>query len=129
MRSIVSTLLLMCVLPFAYAQQPPAVFTADYYLVEPDKYLGKSVTLSVAYVNPRNEQRDDGLRQLDAQTYNQHHIGGEMMILAPPAVAARILTQCGTNRSLYVTPKTTMVLGIFSQEKTGSRRYYLFVAQ
>jgi hypothetical protein len=32
------------------------VFTADYYVANPDAYLGKEVTLSVSSLNPRNEQ-------------------------------------------------------------------------
>jgi hypothetical protein len=53
-------------------------FTADYYLANPDAYLGKEVTLSVSSLNPRNEQpREDGLRQLDARRgdrgRSQHH--------------------------------------------------------
>jgi hypothetical protein len=105
-----------------------AVFTADYYLANPDAYLGKEVTLSVSSLNPRNEgQRSDGLRQLDAQTFNQHKNGGTLMVLAPPATAAALVQQCGTNRSTKPGSKVTMIHGVFSQEK-GSGRYYLFVA-
>jgi hypothetical protein len=106
-----------------------AVFTADYYLANPDAHLGKEVTLSVASLNPRNEQqREDGLRQLDAQTFNQHHNGGTLMVLAPPATAATLIQLCGTNRGGRIGAKVTLIHGVFSQEKTGARRYYLFVA-
>jgi hypothetical protein len=68
----------VCIAAVVYGQ---AVFTADYYLANPDAYLGKEVTLSVSSLNPRNEQpRDDGLRQLDAQTANQHKNGGTPMV-------------------------------------------------
>jgi hypothetical protein len=87
------------------------------------------VTLSVSSLNPRNEQpRDDGLRQLDAQTANQHKNGGTLMVLAPPAAAASLIQLCGTNRSTKVGSKVTMIHGVFSQEKSGTRRYYLFVS-
>jgi hypothetical protein len=105
-----------------------AIFTADYYLANPDAYLGKEITLSVSSLNPRNEgQRGDGLRQLDAQTFNQHKNGGTLMVLAPPAAAAALVQQCGTYRSSKPGSKVTMIHGVFSQEK-GSGRYYLFVA-
>jgi hypothetical protein len=104
-------------------------FTADYYLANPDAYLGKEVTLSVSSLNPRNEQpREDGLRQLDAQTSNQHKNGGALMVLAPPAIAASLIQLCGTNRSTKVGSKVTMIHGVFSQEKAATRRYYLLVS-
>jgi hypothetical protein len=117
-----------CAICIASAVYGQAVFTADYYLVNPDAYLGKEVTLSVSSLNPRNEQPpDDGLRQLDAQTANQHKNGVTLM-LAPPAIAASLIQLCGTQRSGKVGAKVTMFHGVFSQEKTGLRRYYLHVA-
>src|SRR5437868_1252353 len=106
MRAILTGIVIMAIFSVAFAQVLP-VFPADYYLMEPEKYLGKDITLSVAYVNPRNEQREDGLRQLDAETYNQHHIGGTLMILAKPAAAPALIRQCGTNHSIRVGSRTT----------------------
>ena len=126
-RHTIVCLCTICLVSVACGQ---AVFTADYYLANPDAYLGKEVTLAVASLNPRNEQqREDGLRQLDAQTLNQHHIGGTLMVLAPPATATALIQLCGTNRSVRIGSKVTMIHGVFSQEKTGARRYYLFVAK
>jgi hypothetical protein len=42
------------------AHNPPA-FTADYYLMHPQRYLNKTTTLAVAFLTPRNEQRADHL--------------------------------------------------------------------
>ena len=121
-RRFITFLCVTCVASVVCAQ---AVFTADYYLANPDAYLGKEV-LSVSSLNPRNEQsREDGLRQLDAQTFNQHKNGGTLMVLASPATAASLIQLCGTNRSGRVGSKVTMIHGIFSQEKTA--RYYLYV--
>ena len=91
--------------------------------------LEKEVTLSVSSLNRRNEEPpEDGLRQLDAQTFNQHKNGGTLMVLAPPAIAASLIQLCGTNRSTKVGSKVTMIHAVFSQEKTGPRRYYLLFA-
>jgi hypothetical protein len=51
------------------------------------------------------------------------------MVLAPPSTAAALITLCGTNRGGRIGAKTTLIHGVFSQEKTGARRYYLFVAR
>jgi hypothetical protein len=123
-------IIFVCAICLASVACGQAVFTADYYLANPDAYLGKEVTLSVASLNPRNEQgREDGLRQLDAQTFNQHKNGGMLMVLAPPVTAAALIQLCGTNRGGRLGAKVTMIHGVFSQEKIGSRRYYLYVAK
>ena len=49
------------------------------------------------------------------------------MVSAPPAVAASLIQLCGPNRSTRTRSKATMIHGIFSQEKTGSKRYYIYV--
>ena len=56
----------ICIAPVVYGQ---AVFTADYYLANPDAYLGKEVTLSVSSLNPCNEQQRDaaGSRHTEPQ--------------------------------------------------------------
>jgi hypothetical protein len=96
-------LIFLCAICFSSVVHGQAVFTADYYLASPDAHLGKEVTLSVSSLNPRNEQpREDGLRQLDAQTFNQHKNVGTLMVLAPPATAASLIQLCGTNRSTKV---------------------------
>jgi hypothetical protein len=56
------------------------------------------------------------LRQLDAQTFNQHKSGGTLMALVPPAIAASLIQLCGANRRTKVGSKVTMIHGAFSQE-------------
>ena len=81
---------------------PP--FTANYYMVAPATWVGKSITLAVAYVTPGNDAaRADGLVQLTANTWNSsvrvggdQDAGGRIVILATPPEATRIMQQCGT---------------------------------
>ena len=127
MRNVLASFFLMWVVASVYAQQDSPVFTAEYYLANADSYLGKTVTVPIAYVTPRNENRDDGMRELDAQTGDQRHVIGRMMIIASPAAATRLITVCGTNPSAYTSNKRTMVQGVFLQESTGLQRYYLLV--
>ena len=62
------------------AVSPPA-FTADYYLMNPQRYLNKKRHLRVAFLTSRNEQRTDHLRQFDAYTYNLGQSGGHMSVV------------------------------------------------
>jgi len=108
--------------------QSVPLYTADYYLTSPDKYLGKDVTLAVAYLSPRNEQRADGLRQLDPYTYNQNLHGGHLMVLTTQAAAPALITLCGTTfQHTGAGNKVTMIHGVFKQEGSGARGYYVFV--
>ena len=101
--------------------QSVPLYTADYYLAAPDKYLGKEVTLAVAYLAPRNELRADGLRQLDALTYNQKLQGGHLMVLTTEAAAPALITLCGTTfQHSGAGTKVTMIHGVFKQEENGS---------
>jgi hypothetical protein len=110
--------------------QGPALFTADYYLANPEAYVGKEVTMAVGSVKPLNEAlRPDGMRELEASTYNQHHVGGKIMILAPPPVASSLMQQIGTNRSIRANPRVTFIHGIFSEEPGASGRYFLLVTK
>ena len=116
---------------------PP--FTASYYLLAPATWVGKKVTLAVAYVDVRNEaDRADGLVQMSASTWNssatvggdQDH-GGWITILATPAAASRIVQQCGTSLqySNGYRVKVTMIHGEISVMETvkgenrGSKKY------
>jgi hypothetical protein len=88
---------------------------ADYYLANPNAYLGKEVTLSVPSLNPRNKRpREDGHLML-RQSISIN--GGNLMVLAPPATAASLIQLCGTNRSTKVGSKVTMIRCVFSREK------------
>ena len=78
-------------------------FTAHYYMFAPETWVGKKVTLSVGYLQMRNEApRADGMRRFEASTYGvtqfsgSQDFGGSLTILAAPAAADRIVTLCGT---------------------------------
>src|SRR4030095_10855995 len=77
----------------ACAQSPP-VFTADYYLMDPQRYLNKTTTLAVAFLTPRNEQRADHLRLFDAYTYNLGRSGGHISVVTTKSSAQRLITLC-----------------------------------
>ncbi len=106
------------------AQTVP-VFTADYYRVNPERYLGKEVTLAVAYLMPQEAPREDGLRAFNANTYNQNQFGGHIPIAAPPEVATRLAAQCGTQH-VWNHSHITFIRGVFMKEKMGDR-YYVYV--
>ena len=76
------------------AQSPP-VFTADYYLMDAQRYLNKTTTLAVAFLTPRNEQRADHLRLFDAYTYNLGRSGGHISVVTTKSSAQRLITLCG----------------------------------
>jgi hypothetical protein len=106
----------------------PPVFTADYYLMDPQRYLNKKTTLAVAFLTPRNERRPDHLRLLDAYTYNLGQSGGHISVVTTKSSAQRLITLCGSRlRFSGRRVKVTMLQGTFLQEKDGRRGYYFFV--
>ena len=100
-------------------------FTADYYMLAPDTWVGKPVTLSVAYLTPGTEgESKDGLRKLEAYTWgnaasvSDQRSGGTFTIVAPSSVAMRLMQQCGTHlQYLGWTYKTTLIKGNFTDFK------------
>jgi|SRR5215813_1193011 len=106
----------------------PPVFTADYYLSDPQRYLNKKTTLAVAFLTSRNEQRPDHLRLLDAYTYNIGQSGGHISVVTTKSNAQRLITLCGSRlRFSGRRVKVTMLQGTFLQERDGKRGYYFFV--
>jgi|ERR1041385_1523025 hypothetical protein len=73
--------LLVAFLAVSAGGQTVPIYTADYYRVNPAIYLGKEVTLAVAYVMPSDRSRPDGLQELKANTYNQNRFGGHIWLL------------------------------------------------
>ena len=109
------------------AQSPP-VFTADYYLMDPQRYLNKTTTLAVAFLTPRNEQRADHLRSFDAYTYNLGQSGGHISVVTKKSSAQRLITLCGTRLQFSGRRvKVTNLQGTFLPERGGTRGYYFFV--
>ncbi len=116
----------------ALDEQPTAVasvnikvpqLTADYYLANPETWLGKRVALSVAYVESTSQPNTgSGLQSLLAYTYNvrpgsvDHHpmAGGKIIVLVKPEHAEQLTTLCGSKLRLqddFV--KTTLIHGEF----------------
>lgn len=109
------------------AVSPPA-FTADYYLMHPQRYLNKTTTLAVAFLTPRKEQRADDIRSFDAYTYNLGQSGGHMSVVTTKNRVENLISLCGTRlRFSGRKVKVTMLNGTFLQEKGGNRGYYFLV--
>ena len=116
-------------------------FTADYYMLAPETWEGKQITLSVAYLKPKDaEARADGMRELRAATwgvyqnrYHHHRSGGDLTILATPAAAERISMLAGSTLEYDGTGvKLTLIKGKFTQIKDGSKgtaKYGLIVTE
>ncbi len=110
-----------------YAQSPPP-FTADYYVMNPEHYLNKTVTVAIAFLTPRNEQRADHLRVLDAYTYNLGRSGGHISVVTRKSSAQKLITVCGTRLQFSGRRvRTTRLQGTFLQEKGGRHGYYFLV--
>ena len=110
-----------------YAHRPPA-FTADYYLMDPQRYLNKTTTLAVAFLTPRKEQRADHLRSFDAYTYNLGQSGGHISVVTKKSSAQRLITLCGARLQFSGRRvKVTNLQGTLLREKGGHRGYYFFV--
>ena len=113
---------------WACCAQSPPVFTADYYLMDPQRYLNKTTTLAVAFLTPRNEQRADHLRQFDAYTYNLGRSGGHISVVTTKSSAQRLITLCGARLQFSGRRvKVTKLQGTFLQERGGNRGYYFLV--
>lgn len=108
------------------AQSP--LFTADYYLMDAQRYLNKTTTLAVAFLTPRNEQRADHLRLFDAYTYNLGRSGGHISVVTTKSSAQRLITLCGARLQFSGRRvKITKLQGTFLQERGGNRGYYFLV--
>lgn len=104
------------------------LFTADYYRTNPEAYLGKSVTLAVAYVKIRSEEPEDGMRELQAYTYNQGAWGGFLFIRTPATAVPRLITLCGTSIKLAGgAVHFTLIHGTFLEDEGNKGRYYVLV--
>ena len=127
MRLLGITLLAIAAARICCAHSPP-VFTAEYYLMDPQRYLNKKTTLAVAFLTPRNEQRADHLRLLDAYTYNLGQSGGHISVATTKSGAQRLISLCGARLQFSGRRvKITMLQGTFLQERDGNRGYYFFV--
>jgi hypothetical protein len=126
MRLLVITLVAIAAAGTCWAKSPP-VFTADYYLMDPQQYLNKKTILAVAFLTPRNEQRADHLRSLDAYTYNLGQSGGHISVVTTNSSYQNLITVCGTRLQFSRRRvKVTKLRGTFLQER-GNRGYYFFV--
>src|SRR2546423_7235323 len=108
--------------------QTVAIFTADYYRVNPASYVDKEITLAVAYVMPWNHARNDGMQELRANTYNQNRFGGHISIVASPEVAKRVAQQCGVMH-VWDHSHVTLIRGIFKKDDATTGGYYVFVTK
>jgi hypothetical protein len=92
------------------------LFTADYYLANPNQWLGKSVSLSVSHLQiPNVEKRKDGLKVLIAYTSNGGEPGGNIGILCSQREADRLISLCGTNFRNFKAHK--FIQGMFTEDK------------
>lgn len=101
------------------------MFTAHYYLGAPETWVGKKVTLSVAYLERRGEARADGLAPMWASTWNHSNnntyygqdSGGVIEVLASQKAALKLQILCGS--SIQWSPsgwlKTSMIKGTFQR--------------
>ena len=115
-------------------------FTADYYLLAPETWVGKQITLSVADLRPvETAPRADGMLMFQANTYGSHRgwveqrHGGYMTVLATPDAATRIAVLAGTRVQYNAAGvKLTLIKGQFAELTGGtsrSTRYGLIVTQ
>src|ERR1700748_155216 len=108
--------ILTAFLAVSVSGQTVPIYTADYYRVNPAIYLGKGVTLAVAYVMPSDRSRPDGLQELKANTYNQNRFGGHIWIVATPEIAKRVAQQCGVQH-VWDHSRVTLIHGIFKSDE------------
>ena len=127
LRLLSITWIAIAAAPTCCAHSPP-VFTAEYYLMDPQRYLNKTTTLAVAFLTPRKEQRADHLRSFDAYTYNLGQSGGHISVVTEKGSAQRLITLCGARLQFSGRRvKITNLQGTFLREKGGDRGYYFFV--
>lgn len=122
-------LLILSLCLSAATLQAAPLFTADYYIGDPDRWLGKQVTVAVAELDLRNEGvHEDGTRQVLAYTYNQNDAGGFISLVGPAPVIARLAQLIGTTLQFNMSGvRTIMIKGRLSQEPTGEKRYFIYV--
>ena len=115
---------------------PP--FTASYYMMAPATWVGKKMTLAVAYVHERTDAaRPDGMVELTASTWNSsvtsggdQDSGGNMVIVATPKGATRLMQQCGASMQYlgWGRYKVTMIKGEMTElVSKGDKARYGFV--
>ena len=105
------------------------MFTRDYYLMEPARWVDKAVTISVTHVST-GEGAEGGNRRLEAHTFYNQVAGGKMDVVAPEAAAVRIIRQCGTQRQSLGKKqyRVNQIRGVFKREASGKGGdYYLLV--
>lgn len=118
--------ILVVFLAVSVGGQTVPIYTADYYRVNPANYLGKEVTLAVAYVMPSDQRRADGLQELVANTYNQNRFGGHIPIVALPEIAKRVAQQCGVQH-VWDHSRVTLIHGIFKENEAKPGHYCVLV--
>lgn len=108
------------------AQAALEPFTNDYYVANAKQWLGKEVTVSVAYFSPvKADFSIDNMEVMDAYTFHNHVNGGHINFVAPPAVFTRLKALCGIHiRKEGGWVHTTQIHGIL-REKDG--QYYVQV--
>lgn len=104
----------------------PEVFTNDFYVANAGQWLGKEITLSVAYFSPtKNNFSIEQMEVMDAYTFHNHVNGGHINVVATPVVFARLKKVCGIHvQRAAGWIQTTQIHGIF-KEKEG--QYYVLV--
>jgi hypothetical protein len=83
----------------AIAGNAPGKHTADYYLISPKEYEGKSISLDVAMVKPVLRASPlPGIQFFEARTFDQlnHNWGGSMLIAVLQADAKAFARKYGT---------------------------------
>jgi hypothetical protein len=93
MRLLGITWIAIAVVGTCCAQSPP-IFTADYYLMDPQRYLNKTITLAVAFLTPQKEKQVGDLGVFDAYTYNLGQTGGHISVVAKKSSAHRLINLC-----------------------------------
>ncbi len=115
-------------------------FTADYYLTAPETWVGKHITLSVAYVQTQDAiTRSDGMKQITAMTCgptragSEQSFGGSISVIAPPAGVMRLAQQCGTTTQYNAwVVRTFLIKGEFAvlpsgKESAPGRKLYCVI--
>jgi len=104
----------------------PELFTGDYYVANATQWVGKEVTLSVAYFTPVKDTFSiENMEVMDAYTFHNHINGGHINVVATPEVFARLKDICGIHvRREGGWIHTTQIHGTF-KEKDG--KYYVQV--
>ncbi len=116
MRTLAAIILLISSAGSAMAQAP--VFTAHYYMLQPEKWLDKNVTLNVGSVKLTDSAATkDGYKEVQLYTANSNLDGGYMRALVTPAALERVVKLCGTQVYEYVSEnRMHPVQGLFIKD-------------